>query len=265
MRTDNMKILFIGDIVGSCGKNMALKSLRKWHSQEKWDMVIANGENIADHNGINRALFDELSFGGIDVVTMGNHTWDNREIMHFIDDTDRLIRPLNYPPGTPGSGYTLFDMGKYTIAVINLLGNVYINTLPSPFAIIDQTLATIKAQGIRHIIIDLHAEATAEKIAFGYYLDGQVSAVIGTHTHVQTADEKILPQGTAYITDVGMTGPYHSVIGVQPQLSVQRFATQLPVRFEQAQGVAQFNAVLITLDDQSGMATQIQRLNDVEF
>ena len=259
-----MKVLFIGDIVGECGKEMALKHLRRLRQEEKLDMVIANGENIAERNGITRALFDELSFAGVDVVTMGNHTWDTREIMHFIDETDRLIRPLNYPEGTPGRGYTVFDTGRLQVAVVNVLGNVYINTLPSPFTVIDAVLAEIRAQGIRHIIIDIHAEATAEKIAFGFYMDGQASAVIGTHTHVQTADEKILPKGTAFISDAGMTGPYTSVLGVRPELSVQRFVTQLPVRFEQASGQAQFNGVLLTLDDQSGMAVDIRRINVVE-
>ncbi len=259
-----MKIVFIGDIVGECGKKMALKTLRKLRQEEKIDMVIANGENIAERNGITRALFEELSFAGVDVVTMGNHTWDAREILQFIDETDRLIRPVNYPEGTPGRGYTIFDTGRAQVAVVNILGNVNISTLPSPFAVIDQVLADIKAQGARHIIIDLHAEATSEKIAFGYYMDGQVSAVIGTHTHVQTADEKILEYGTAYISDAGMTGPYTSVLGVRKEISVQRFVTQLPVRFEQATGRAQFNGVLLTLDDQTGLATAIRRLNVVE-
>ena len=259
-----MKVLFIGDIVGECGKRMTIETIRRLKQEEKLDMIIANGENIAERNGITRALFDELSFAGVDVVTMGNHTWDNREIMKFIDETDRLIRPLNYPAGTPGRGYTVFDTGRALVGVVNLMGNVYISSLPSPFLYIEQVLSELKAQGVRHIIIDLHGEATSEKIAFGFHVDGQVSAVIGTHTHVQTADDKILEQGTAYISDAGMTGPYVSVLGVRKEISIQRFATQMPARFEQAGGQAQFNGVLLTLDDQTGLASEIRRLNIVE-
>lgn len=259
-----MKILFIGDIVGECGKKMAIKTIRQLKQREHYDMIIANGENIADRNGISQSLFQELILAGVDVVTMGNHTWDRRDIYQFIDSTDQLVRPANYPPGTPGRGYTIYDLGRHQVAVINLMGNVYISTLPSPFLCFDEMITEIQKQGVRHIIVDLHAEATSEKIAFGYHVDGRVSAVIGTHTHVQTADEKILEQGTAYITDAGMTGPYTSVLGAKKELSIGRFLTQLPVRFEQAEGKAQFNGVALTLNDQTGKAEEISRLYIVE-
>lgn len=255
-----MKILFIGDIVGSCGLEKAKKEIATLRRTEQIDLIIANGENLAERNGITFNQYRELRFAGVDVVTMGNHTWANGELADFIDREEGIIRPANYPEGTAGRGYTIADLGRRQVAVLNLLGNVYVSTLPSPFAVIDGLLEEIRSQGIKLIVVDLHGEATSEKIAFGYYLDGKVSAVLGTHTHVQTADERILPQGTVYISDVGMTGAYESVLGVKKERSIQGFVTQIPTRLEHAQGKAQFNAVLFEVDDNTGQGKSIKRI-----
>lgn len=255
-----MKFLFVGDIVGDCGLEKAQKEIANLRRKEKIDVIIANGENAAERNGITRRQYEALRFAGVDVVTMGNHTWANAELKDFIDTTDGIIRPANYPQGTAGKGYTIIDLGRHRVAVINLMGNVYVSTLPSPFAVIDDILAEIKAQGIKMIIVDLHGEATSEKIAFAHYVDGKVSAVLGTHTHVQTADEQILPKGTVYLTDVGMTGAYESVLGVKIAASVEGFVTQIPTRLEHADGKAQFNAVLFELDDNTGHGKMVERV-----
>lgn len=235
----------------------ATQELGRLKRQYGADLVIVNGENAAERNGITEKQFRDLRFAGADVVTLGNHAWANQEIYNFIDREDAIIRPLNYPAGTPGKGYTIVDMGRVQVAVVNLLGNVFVSSLPSPFTMIDDLLKDLKQQGVRHIIIDLHAEATSEKIAFANYVDGRASAVLGTHTHVQTADACVLPKGTAYISDVGMTGAVHSVLGVKTELSVQQFVTQIPVRFQHAEGVAKLCAVVVELDDKTGMAKSI--------
>lgn len=255
-----MKLLFVGDITGDAGMDKAVEELGKLRRQYKVDVVVVNGENAAERNGITEKQFRDLRFAGADVVTMGNHTWANQEIYHFIDREDALVRPYNYPAGTAGKGYTLLDLGRTQVAVINLLGNVFVSSLPSPFTMIDGLLEEIKAQGVRVILIDLHAEATSEKIAFAHYVDGRVSAVVGTHTHVQTADETILPKGTAYISDAGMTGAVDSVLGVKTELSVQQFVTQIPVRFVHAQGPAKLHGVVIEVDDKTGKAVSIERI-----
>lgn len=235
----------------------AQQELGRLKRQHGADIVIVNGENAAERNGITEKQFRDLRFAGADVVTLGNHAWANQEIYNFIDREDAIIRPVNYPAGTPGRGYTIVDMGRVQVAVVNLLGNVYVSTLPSPFTMIDALLDELKQQGVRHIIIDFHAEATSEKIAFAHYIDGRVSAVLGTHTHVQTADACVLPKGTAYISDVGMTGAIHSVLGVKTELSIQQFVTQIPVRFQHAEGEARLCAVVVELDDKTGLAKSI--------
>ena len=255
-----MNILFIGDITGTAGMEKAIELLGRLRRQYKADFVVVNGENAAERNGITEKQFKDLRFSGVDVVTMGNHTWANAEIYNFIDREEAIVRPYNYPVGTAGRGYTIVDMGRVQVAVINLLGNVYVSSLPSPFAVIDGLLEEIKAQGVRIILIDLHAEATSEKIAFANYVDGRVSAVIGTHTHVQTADETILPKGTAYISDAGMTGASHSVLGVETALSVQQFVTQIPVRFVHADGEAKLERVILEVDDKTGKAVKISSI-----
>ena len=252
-----MKILFVGDITGKSGMEKAIQELGRLKRQYGADLVIVNGENAAERNGITEKLFRDLRFAGADVVTLGNHAWANQEIYNFIDREDGIIRPLNYPAGTPGKGYTIVDMGRVQVAVVNLLGNVFVSSLPSPFTMIDDVLADLKQQGVRHIVIDLHAEATSEKIAFAHYVDGRASAVLGTHTHVQTADACVLPKGTAYISDVGMTGAIDSVLGVKTELSVQQFVTQIPVRFQHAEGTARLCAVVVEVDDKTGLAKSI--------
>lgn len=255
-----MRILFVGDITGKAGLEKARQELGRLRRQQQIDLVIVNGENAAERNGITEKQFRELRFAGADVVTMGNHTWANSEIYQFIDREEALVRPYNYPAGTPGRGYTLVDLGRSQVAVINLLGNVYVSTLPSPFTMIDALLDDLQRQGVRHIVIDFHGEATSEKIAFARYVDGRVSAVLGTHTHVQTADACILPKGAAYISDVGMTGAIDSVLGVKTELAVQQFVTQIPVRFQHAEGAAQLCAVVVELDDKTGKAKNITGL-----
>lgn len=260
-----MNVLFIGDIVGRVGKETAFKALRQYKKEYPIDLVIANGENIAERNGITPNLYHELIFLGVDVVTLGNHSWARREIFQIIDEATNLVRPFNYPKDTPGRGYTIVECKHQQAAVISLMGNVFLSTLQSPFEVIDELLEQLKGANVKYIIIDFHGEATSEKIAFGRYLDGRVSAVIGTHTHVQTADEKILPHKTAYITDVGMTGPYDSVLGIKVEGSVKRFRTQLPAKFEQADAPGQFNGVLLSLDETTGLAKKIERLQFVDL
>lgn len=244
-----MRILFIGDIVGKPGRDILRQQLRNIQDKFKIDFTIANGENAAGGAGINKKIFEEISNYGVDVVTMGNHVWDKKEIISFIDSEPRLIRPANYPPLVPGKGFNIFSVHKEVkIAVINLSGRVYLPSLDCPFQTIDQIYHQVK-ELTPHIIVDFHGEATSEKQAMGWYLDGRASAVLGTHTHVQTADARILNRGTGYITDVGMTGPRDSVLGVDKDLVIKKFTTQMPVRFEVARGDIQFNAVILELNN----------------
>lgn len=259
-----MNFLFIGDITGEAGLDRVRKEIAALRRQETFDLIIANGENLAERNGIHEALYRALRFAGVDVVTMGNHTWAHKGILEIIDREKELIRPANYPEGTAGRGYTIVDTGRRQVAVMNVLGNIYVSTLPSPFSMIDKLLQEIRAQGVQQILIDFHGEATSEKMAFAYYLDGQVTAVLGTHTHVQTADARILPKGTAYITDVGMCGAYESVLGVKKEHSIESFITQIPTKFEHADGKSQFNAVIVKSDDKTGQAVEIKRLYFVD-
>ncbi|MFZ7102583.1 MAG: TIGR00282 family metallophosphoesterase [Peptococcaceae bacterium] len=257
-----MKILMIGDIVGNVGRLAVKKILPRLYTQHNFDMVIANAENSAGGNGITLENADELFSYHIHVLTMGNHVWDKKEILNFIDSQPFLIRPANYPPGTPGKGYTIVNIGNnIKIAVINLSGVIFLTPLISPFLIIDRLIQEIKEQ-CSVIIVDFHAEATSEKVALGWYLDGKVSAVLGTHTHIQTADERILPQGTAYITDVGMTGPRDSVLGVKKEIAINKFLTQMPVKFETANGVGQLNGVILNVDHISGQVHSIIRVQE---
>jgi len=254
-----MRFLAIGDVVGRPGRNILKSTLSKLKENYKIDVVIANCENAAGGNGLTKKVADELFSIGIDVMTMGNHVWANKEIFSFIENETRIIRPANYPEGTtPGRGYNVFEKNNIKFAVINLCGRVFMENLDCPFRKIDEILKKIDC---RIIIVDLHAEATSEKIALGFYVDGRVSCVYGTHTHVQTADEKILPNGTAYITDIGMTGPYDSVLGVDKDIVIQKFTTLLPVRFEVAKGKAQFNGIVFEVDNNTGKAVSIERIN----
>jgi 2',3'-cyclic-nucleotide 2'-phosphodiesterase len=255
-----MKILFIGDIVGKSGRQAVKALLPNLVSRFKIDVVAANGENAAAGFGITESTATELFSYGIDVITTGNHVWDKKDAVPYIAKEHRLLRPLNYPPGVPGSGFLVFSPKKKPpIAFLNVSGRVFMNMLDCPFRTTSAVLEAIR-ESTKIIIIDFHAEATSEKIAFGYYVDGQVSAVIGTHTHVQTADEKILQEGTAYITDVGMTGPSSGVIGIEKNEIIERFLTHMPRRFDVAEGKALLSAVVIEIDEESGKSTAIQRV-----
>jgi metallophosphoesterase (TIGR00282 family) len=256
-----LKVFFIGDIFAKPGRQLLKNQLEKLKSQYNWDVCIANGENIAGGKGINYNTADELFNSGVDAITLGNHTWSRKEIFNFICSSTRIVRPANFPKGVPGKGRLVIDKNGTKVGLLNLMGRVYMDQ-PSdcPFQAADREIAILKQQ-CDIIIIDLHAEATSEKLALAYYVDGRVSAVLGTHTHVQTADERILLNGTAYITDVGMTGPSEGVIGVDKTQIIQKFVTGLPCRFEPAEGNTALNAVLLTIDDKTGKALEILRVN----
>lgn len=256
-----VSILFIGDIIGRPGREMAARTLDRLRRDGELDVVIANGENTAAGFGLTEAIYHELLEMGVRVVTLGNHTWDKAEILDFISEADCLVRPLNYPEGTPGRGWTLVDVEGVTIAVVNVMGRVSMGAnLDCPFRSVDKALNAIAGE-TRVVFVDIHAEATAEKRALACHLDGRVSAVVGTHTHVQTADETILPGGTAFLTDAGMTGPIHSVIGMKIEGSVRRMLTQMPARLEVADGPSQFNGVRVRVEVETGRAIAIERLN----
>ncbi|MDA8339979.1 MAG: TIGR00282 family metallophosphoesterase, partial [Nitrospiraceae bacterium] len=229
-----MKVLFIGDIVGKIGRQAVKNLLPNLVNRYKIDMVIANGENAAGGFGITEKTAAELFDFGVHIITTGNHVWDKKEAVPYIVKENRILRPINYPPNTPGTGSIIFTApSKEKIAIMNVSGRVFMNTLDCPFRVSKDEVEKLR-ESTNIIIIDFHAEATSEKVAFGYYMDGIVSAVIGTHTHVQTADEKILPGGTAYITDAGMTGPQTSVIGIEKEQIVERFLSQMPRKYDVA-------------------------------
>jgi len=255
-----MKILFIGDIVGKPGRQAVKALLPNLVSRYKISVVLANGENAAGGFGITEPMATELFSYGVNILTTGNHVWDKKEAFPYLIKEHRILRPLNYPPEAPGSGSIIFTtQNKIPVAVLNVSGRVFMNTLDCPFRTTKAALQKIK-ESTNIIIVDFHAEATSEKLAFGYYVDGQVSAVIGTHTHVQTADERILPGGTAYITDVGMTGPNSGVIGIEKEQIIDRFLTHMPKKFNVAEGKAILSAIIIEIDDANGKATAVQRL-----
>jgi len=243
-----MNILFIGDVVGRPGRNYLSTNLSRLVEENNIDFVIINGENSAGGVGITRSTYDELLSMGADIITLGNHTWAKKEVLEFIEDAERLIRPANYPEDIPGKGYRILEKAGKRIAVINLCGRVYMDCIDCPFKAIDKILNELKNKA-DIIIVDFHGEATSEKLAMGWYLDGRVQAVLGTHTHVQTSDERILPGGTAYITDVGMTGPIDSILGVDKEAVIRKFITGMPAKFEIAGGEVAVGAVCIQLDD----------------
>jgi hypothetical protein len=255
-----MKILFIGDIVGKVGRTATKALLPSLVNKYKTDLVIANGENAAGGFGLTDKIVHEIFSCGVHIITTGNHVWDKKEFIPQISKQDKVLRPINYPPGAPGYGSILFKLHNgEKVAVINISGRVFMLNIDCPFRTGKEEIEKLSTF-TKMIIIDFHAEATSEKIAFGYFMDGKVSAVIGTHTHVQTADEKILPGGTAYITDVGMTGPYDSVIGIEKNQVIQRFLTNIPVRFETAKGAGIFSALVVEIDEETGKSRAIQRL-----
>ena len=244
-----MRILFIGDIMGSPGRQIVRDRLADIVAQRQIDLVVANGENSASGFGITPKIADDLLHGGIDVLTGGNHSWDRKEVLEYMPHEPRLLRPHNFPEGSPGSGVflgTAKNGVKY--AVLNLQGRIFLPAIDDPFRKADAELAKLPAD-IAFVLVDMHAETTSEKIALGWYLDGRVTAVVGTHTHVTTADEHVLPQGTAYITDVGMTGPHDGVIGMDRHGIIKRFLDGLPAKFDVAPGDVQMNCVLMETDD----------------
>jgi metallophosphoesterase (TIGR00282 family) len=255
-----LKLLFVGDIVGRPGRYALTHALGRLVDRHCVDLVVANGENAAAGFGLTAEVAREIFDAGVDVITSGNHIWDKKEIFSFFEREPRLLRPANYPPGLPGKGSGVFKTaGGVPIGVINLEGRAFMNNLDCPFRAADALIDEISAQ-VRIIFVDFHAETTSEKISLGYYLDGRISAIIGTHTHVQTADERVLPGGTAYLTDVGMTGSRDSVIGIRKEEAIERFLTQLPIRFEVAKKDPWLCAVLVTIDEESGKAQAIERI-----
>jgi metallophosphoesterase (TIGR00282 family) len=255
-----MKLLFIGDIVGRPGRDLVRVGVGALVAHHGINLVIANGENSAGGNGITREIGDSLIAQGVDVITSGNHVWDKKEVFEYIGVEPRLIRPMNYPDAPGRGSYVARTADGRSVGVLNLMGRVHMANLDDPFRAADREVTAL-AERTRIIFVDFHAEATSEKIAMGWFLDGRVTAIVGTHTHVQTADERVLPGGTAYITDVGMTGPHNGVIGVEKAPVIQKFLSGMPVRFEAASGDPILHGVLVTADDASGKATGITRLS----
>ncbi len=257
-----IRILFIGDIVGKAGRCAIEKLVPTLLNTNSIDMCIANGENAAGGKGITQKISNQLFSYGIDIITSGNHIWSNKDILSILDTDGKILRPANYPDGVKGIGSTIFKSKKgYTIGIINLMGRIFMKPLDCPFKTADKEIKKLKNRTMVNII-DFHAEATSEKIALGRYLDGKATAVLGTHTHVQTADEKILPMGTAYITDAGMTGPHDSIIGAKKDAVFQRFLTQVPVKIEAASDDILLHGVIIEADYDSGKALSIKRISE---
>lgn len=255
-----MKLLFIGDIVGRPGRWATSQLLPDLKKSLDIDFVAANVENAAGGFGLTREIAAKIFTYGVDCLTSGNHIWDRKDIYPFLNEEERVLRPANYPPGAPGKGSGIFETKKSEkVGVINIQGRVFVQEIDCPFRRCSEEIEKLKGQ-TRIVLVDVHAEATSEKVALGWYLDGKVSAVIGTHTHVQTADETILPHGTAYITDVGMTGPHDSIIGIRKEDALSRFLTQTPQRFRLGLDDVKFSAVLIEVDSDSGRAKKIERL-----
>ncbi|OLB40794.1 MAG: metallophosphoesterase [Candidatus Rokubacteria bacterium 13_2_20CM_2_64_8] len=254
-----MKILMVGDVFGEPGRAAVKKLLPKLRQQHAIDLVVVNVENAAAGFGVTPQIAREVLDQGADVMTSGNHIWDKKEIVEYITKENLLLRPANFPAGTPGVGHVTVKAGPHRVAVVNLMGRVFMSAIDCPFRKADEILNELTKE-TRVVLVDMHAEATSESVAMGWYLDGRVSAVVGTHRHVQTADERVLPGGTAYITDLGMTGPIDSVIGVDKDLILQRFLTQMPVRFEAAKGPAALHGVVITVDPETGRASDIVRI-----
>ena len=259
-----MLLLVVGDVHGRPGRRILKERLPRLRARYDARFIIANGENAAGGAGLSREVAEEIFAAGVDVITGGNHIWQHRDAYELLDAEARIVRPLNYPPGVPGRGTTVAtSKDGVAVAVLNLQGRVFMPEVDDPFRTVRAEIEAVREQA-RVVVLDFHAEATSEKIAMGWYLDGEISALIGTHTHVQTADERILPKGTAYISDVGMTGPRDGVIGMDRERILERFLTSLPVRFEVASGPAQLNAVAVDVDEETGKARRIERILEVE-
>lgn len=255
-----MRILFIGDIVGKPGRRAVRRLLPSVRSMHAPDVVIANGENMAGGAGITRDTAREMFRLGIAALTTGNHVWDQREALEYLAEGPPITRPLNYPPGTPGTGVIEIDVAGKRLAIVNVQGRVFMRALDDPFRAMDAVLQEIDTP---YIFVDVHAEATGEKEALGFFLDGRISAIVGTHTHVPTADARVLPRGTGYITDVGMVGPRDSIIGIEPEPMIKRYLTQMYQKYEVASGPVVFNSVLIDLDDETGKCTEIRLVQEL--
>ena len=254
-----MNILVIGDVVGSIGCTFLREHLPNLKKQKNIDLVIANGENSADGNGITPTSAKFLFDSGVDVITAGNHSFRRKESFEYFDSCEALIRPANFPIGTPGEGIFIVDMGRIRVAVINIMGTVYMESMKCPFETLEELLKTEDLPKI--CILDFHAEATGEKRAMGFFADGKITAVVGTHTHVQTADSCVLPNGTGYITDVGMTGTIDSVLGVKSEIIIKKLKTKMPVRFELASGPCKMDCILLDVDESTGLCNSVQNLS----
>jgi 2',3'-cyclic-nucleotide 2'-phosphodiesterase len=256
-----MRLLFIGDIVGRPGRDLLRHGLAGLAAHHRVDLVVANAENAAAGSGITRDVGDQILGYGVDVMTSGNHIWAKREVIPYIGAEARLLRPANFPAGVPGRGSYVARTGDgRTVGVINVMGRVFMASLDDPFTVVSREIDALRDR-CRVILVDFHAEATSEKAAMGWFLDGRVTAVVGTHTHVQTADDRVLPGGTAYVTDVGMTGPHDSIIGVAIEPALGRFLNGMPARFDTAEANPRLNAVVIDADEATGLARSIERVN----
>jgi metallophosphoesterase (TIGR00282 family) len=255
------RLLFIGDIVGRPGRELVRRGLAALVAHHQIDLVVANVENAAAGFGVTPEIAEDLLEYGVHVMTGGNHTWDKKEILPYFSEQPRLLRPANFPPGAPGRGVYVATAGNgVPVAVINVMGRVFMTAIDDPFRVALDEIDAVRTEA-RVVLVDFHAEATSEKIAMGWHLDGRVTAVFGTHTHVQTADDRILPKGTACITDVGMTGPHDSIIGVTVEAALGRFLNGMPAKFESATGPGRLNAVIVTADPASGKAVALERIN----
>lgn len=251
--------MLVGDVIGRPGRRTFQNYTPKLREEKNIDVVIVNGENSAGGKGFTRKALDELYRAGADIVTSGNHVWDKKDVLSFIDDEPFLIRPANYPEGTPGKGWCSYPFKAKNIGVMNLSGRAFMPPLDCPFQKVEELLREMK-QECDIIFLDFHAETTSEKMAMGFYLDGRVNGVVGTHTHVQTADERLLPKGTAYITDLGMVGPSDSVLGVKTDIILRKFTTAMPVRFDLAEGPCIYCAVIVEIDDATNRTKSIERI-----
>ena len=261
--SDSVTLLFIGDIVGKPGRTITRLALPRLIAHHGIDLVIANVENAAGGNGITRDIAETLLDYGVQVMTTGNHVWDKKEALAYIENQPRLLRPGNYPAGVPGQGHcSVLTREGVAVGVVNVMGRIFMNPLDNPFHVVRDQIERVRAEhGARVVFVDFHAEATSAKKAMGWHLDGEVTVVAGTHTHVQTADERILPKGTAYITDVGMTGPHDSIIGVDPQPALKRFLDGMPAKFDTATRNPRVNAIVVTADSETGRARTITRVD----
>jgi len=259
----NLRILFLGDIVGKPGRQAVIGCLAEWRERDGIDFVVANGENSAGGRGITPKISIDLLRAGVAVVTTGDHVWDQQDIVEYFPTEPRLLRPLNYPDGTPGAGSVVLETAKGRVAVVNAQGRTFMATpLENPFFACEEEVERLRAEGVRVILVDFHAETTSEKIAMGRHLDGRVSMVVGTHTHVQTADETIFPKGTAYLSDAGMCGPEQSVLGRAVESVVWRFRTSMPTRFPVAKGAVAACGVVVDVDPETGRALEVRRFRE---